>query len=97
MIRRPPRSTRTYTLLPYTTLFRSQQMLAQAAAYGPTDLQVLFRSAADQKIVAIDRHDIELIRAAMQRGSSMGGGQPKNQETGLEREDRQSTRLNSSH
>src|SRR3546814_17774451 len=24
MIRRPPRSTRTYTLLPYTTLFRSQ-------------------------------------------------------------------------
>src|SRR3546814_8254318 len=24
MIRRPPRSTRTYTLFPYTTLFRSQ-------------------------------------------------------------------------
>src|SRR3546814_9994547 len=24
MIRRPPRSTRTYTLLPYTTLFRSR-------------------------------------------------------------------------
>src|SRR3546814_11409689 len=26
MIRRPPRSTRTYTLFPYTTLFRSQQI-----------------------------------------------------------------------
>src|SRR3546814_10100146 len=30
MIRRPPRSTRTYTLFPYTTLFRS---LAAAGAY----------------------------------------------------------------
>src|SRR3546814_2406392 len=28
MIRRPPRSTRTYTLFPYTTLFRSQQLAA---------------------------------------------------------------------
>src|SRR3546814_12198093 len=27
MIRRPPRSTRTYTLFPYTTLFRSQEIL----------------------------------------------------------------------
>src|SRR3546814_16739397 len=27
MIRRPPRSTRTYTLFPYTTLFRSQVAL----------------------------------------------------------------------
>src|SRR3546814_7000060 len=26
MIRRPPRSTRTYTLVPYTTLFRSQEL-----------------------------------------------------------------------
>src|SRR3546814_4673901 len=29
MIRRPPRSTRTYTLFPYTTLFRSETMLAE--------------------------------------------------------------------
>src|SRR3546814_1753884 len=36
MIRRPPRSTRTYTLIPYTTLFRStadvERVLAQAIA-----------------------------------------------------------------
>src|SRR3546814_15212597 len=36
MIRRPPRSTRTYTLIPYTTLFRStadvERVLAQARA-----------------------------------------------------------------
>src|SRR3546814_9789994 len=30
MIRRPPRSTRTYTLLPYTTLFRSGEDQHQA-------------------------------------------------------------------
>src|SRR3546814_12436567 len=33
MIRRPPRSTRTYTLFPYTTLFRSVALRA-AAAFG---------------------------------------------------------------
>src|SRR3546814_1728480 len=31
MIRRPPRSTRTDTLLPYTTLFRSQELAFHAA------------------------------------------------------------------
>src|SRR3546814_3711414 len=32
MIRRPPRSTRTDTLFPYTTLFRSQRLSSLAAA-----------------------------------------------------------------
>src|SRR3546814_6350586 len=36
MIRRPPRSTRTDTLFPYTTLFRSAGALP-AFAYGPDD------------------------------------------------------------
>src|SRR3546814_18439334 len=31
MIRRPPRSTRTYTLFPYTTLFRSGEVLDEEA------------------------------------------------------------------
>src|SRR3546814_14962958 len=35
MIRRPPRSTRTDTLVPYTTLFRSFMQLS-AVDYGPT-------------------------------------------------------------
>src|SRR3546814_20483088 len=30
MIRRPPRSTRTYTLFPYTTLFRSSRQMSRA-------------------------------------------------------------------
>src|SRR3546814_1351332 len=33
MIRRPPRSTRTYTLFPYTTLFRSPDRLDKAARF----------------------------------------------------------------
>src|SRR3546814_13790460 len=32
MIRRPPRSTRTYTLFPYTTLFRSRQLAERGPA-----------------------------------------------------------------
>src|SRR3546814_19244988 len=37
MIRRPPRSTRTDTLFPYTTLFRSGRLLG---AFPPQDLRV---------------------------------------------------------
>src|SRR3546814_2545582 len=33
MIRRPPRSTRTYTLIPYTTLYRSNRASARRAAF----------------------------------------------------------------
>src|SRR3546814_8469662 len=38
MIRRPPRSTRTYPLFPYTTLFRSRARLALATARLPDAL-----------------------------------------------------------
>src|SRR3546814_13639839 len=39
MIRRPPRSTRTDTLFPYTTLFRSRRLATAAAPLGAeTDL-----------------------------------------------------------
>src|SRR3546814_3191013 len=41
MIRRPPRSTRTDTLFPYTTLFRSELMGAEAARRaGPGRVQL---------------------------------------------------------
>src|SRR3546814_6974192 len=45
MIRRPPRSTRTYTLFPYTTLFRSLPPAEQLGDPGPVsaglDLQAV--------------------------------------------------------
>src|SRR3546814_8645799 len=40
MIRRPPRSTRTDTLFPYTTLFRSGLTLAAGADYGARGIRV---------------------------------------------------------
>src|SRR3546814_21072976 len=53
MLRRPPRSTRTDTLFPYTTLFRSlrQPQLAAAAAehaHHPALLQALVLAGADR-------------------------------------------------
>src|SRR3546814_9913577 len=45
MIRRPPRSTRTDTLFPYTTLFRSEAA-RQARRQGPRHLQWLVRDEA---------------------------------------------------
>src|SRR3546814_15692484 len=40
MIRRPPRSTRTDTLFPYTTLFRSIMLIEEIEAHGKTDIQL---------------------------------------------------------
>src|SRR3546814_6101909 len=49
MIRRPPRSTRTDTLFPYTTLFRSDAALTQASEQRLGVADAL--SAAKQKVV----------------------------------------------
>src|SRR3546814_15389363 len=50
MIRRPPRSTRTDTLFPYTTLFRSlQAVLAQDRRAGDV--------VAGDRIIGVARHD----------------------------------------
>src|SRR3546814_11749248 len=50
MIRRPPRSTRTDTLFPYTTLFRSQ---GRTARYNP--LAYIDRSDADDVIIELQK------------------------------------------
>src|SRR3546814_5446527 len=60
MIRRPPRSTRTDTLFPYTTLFRS--FLVAFAAWN-----------ADQPGVGIDRLDDMLDRDRDQLGGAQSG------------------------
>src|SRR3546814_5648731 len=55
MIRRPPRSTRTDTLFPYTTLFRSQaaqrQYLAIVDRRGRLDLALV-----DDEVAVVVRH-----------------------------------------
>src|SRR3546814_10504860 len=54
MIRRPPRSTRTDTLFPYTTLFRS--LLANPLDEGPHVGPVAVRPVAGDEVLAA--HDV---------------------------------------
>src|SRR3546814_10328029 len=52
MIRRPPRSTRTYTLFPYTTLFRSAEPeLFLLDCVSSPDLTPLLCVSADRKSI----------------------------------------------
>src|SRR3546814_16479331 len=82
MIRRPPRSTRTDTLFPYTTLFRSERDAAAVRIDALVGKTAQFRRDAGlvaQKIFVLHRLDVE-------------------QHLRRERlVDRKSTRLNSSH
>src|SRR3546814_1113033 len=102
MIRRPPRSTRTDTLFPYTTLFRSY---------------LVHRLRIDQILIAQHRlqlpgvhlgHDHPVI--ALQKLAEIGGQRPDMADMDMAdvpalgalaahrlMEDRKSTRLNSSH
>src|SRR3546814_7999426 len=65
MIRRPPRSTRTDTLFPYTTLFRSERWAGQASAGG------IARQARDglfEPSGGRDRFDV--VRRDQRRGAA---------------------------
>src|SRR3546814_9114907 len=55
MIRRPPRSTRTDTLFPYTTLFRSR----------PLDLTITWLAGLPRPVEALDLQYYETIQAAL--------------------------------
>src|SRR3546814_44022 len=64
MIRRPPRSTRTDTLFPYTTLFRSGQLDAADArlvdVVGQEDRRVVGNQVVDARFVGIERPAVVL-------------------------------------
>src|SRR3546814_930175 len=75
MIRRPPRSTRTDTLLPYTTLFRSERDLQLADLQGHYTVDQLHaRHLADcalhqrhRLLVGVDGRHQEAVEAVVQR------------------------------
>src|SRR3546814_16257114 len=92
MIRRPPRSTRTYTLFPYTTLFRSADPELQLEV-GDAGHEV---GVAGALAVAVDRA-LQLGGTA-QHGGHRVGDRAAAVVLGVDAElDRKSTRLNSSH
>src|SRR3546814_12092011 len=93
MIRRPPRSTRTDTLFPYTTLFRSKEIpLGGADEVGDERADPDGEESGDGGLYGVPaqqppRQD---QGGRGERGAD-GGHQPEG------RRDRKSTRLNSSH
>src|SRR3546814_9117093 len=56
MIRRPPRSTRTDTLLPYTTLFRSERVGAAPACLAPLGVVELAMEQGQAIEIGIENH-----------------------------------------
>src|SRR3546814_19197546 len=85
LIRRPPRSTRTDTLVPYTTLFRSSHDGRKSRR--PC-------APADPRIAALDCHHRPAAGhpvCAFRPGFQIAAA------AGTDRGDRKSTRLNSSH
>src|SRR3546814_17309901 len=92
MRRRPPISTRTDTLFPYTTLFRSRGSARDSAAEGmpadPCRLQV-----------EVTEHVYDVLREIMQREGccSIRGAADADSDDAEPLLDRKSTRLNSSH
>src|SRR3546814_16991549 len=91
MILRPPRSTRTDTLFPYTTLFRSLQ-LGDKGADLELALSVEVGDVAHDEVRAIDAERIALLQQPVD--VRVMTGQFDQQRT---TSDRKSTRLNSSH
>src|SRR3546814_5481041 len=109
MIRRPPRSTRTDTLFPYTTLFRSTR--------APTDLVEATRNPVSQQVAggrqtpeAIEHiaspfpggTDSPTISTCIQKSKRTNGGFRISPDeipcaSLVPGRDRKSTRLNSSH
>src|SRR3546814_9432791 len=106
MIRRPPRSTRTDTLFPYTTLFRS--IPGSAIKPGPTIKKVYSDDesqfdprdhrpypAYPRRAAVPRRGGVDQVGTQQPRWIDQGSNRPRDDRGG--RADRKSTRLNSSH
>src|SRR3546814_5064743 len=65
MIRRPPRSTRTDTLFPYTTLFRGTYWLAMKAAWSGSALDAVLAALHAQRAIAQVNYDVHTFNGAL--------------------------------
>src|SRR3546814_3259250 len=74
MIRRPPRSTRTDTLFPYTTLFRSGRMTKKHLD-RPIETQHLFQKRRDLLGIGPDlAGDLRMLAQMRERDAEQVGG-----------------------
>src|SRR3546814_18407347 len=105
MIRRPPRPTRTDTLFPYTTLFRSPHLPLRPVKYDFEAVRTILQRHVDEFIapVAIGAREGEQLPVAIEFGVPARGqvaakiGLVERVGTLDRAVDRKSTRLNSSH
>src|SRR3546814_12790400 len=84
LIRRPPRSTRTYTLFPYTTLFRSPASEAEGRGFESLRAHQLSFPSARATAPQPESDIFEPVTGTVRFSPAQPG-------------DRKSTRLNSSH
>src|SRR3546814_12279924 len=99
MIRRPPISTRTDTLFPYTTLFRSGCMIVLSSLLGAPENETVRAFLADNRLAGE-----RALKERLERGVTDGDLSSTANITQLAafyttvlEGDRKSTRLNSSH
>src|SRR3546814_14567757 len=97
MIRRPPRSTRTDTLFPYTTLFRSlEEDKAREGSLAHDAAEAIKRLTAEAEQIAMRLKETEAVRPDLDDRIARADIIARDAELDLAR-DRKSTRLNSSH
>src|SRR3546814_3094149 len=96
MIRRPPRSTRTDTLFPYSTLFRSEAAAEEDEAHLHVDV-----AAAPVRDAAGDAGADHLVGGGgdgnRRRNADLHEQRRQQEAAAHSEQDRKSTRLNSSH
>src|SRR3546814_16920543 len=97
MIRRPPRSTRTDTRFPYTTLFRSGRWAGQVAGSGGLAAVGRGRPGMSTYPDSPGHRNVETSIAAADSLAPKLGRLQRMAEGAIRDADRKSTRLNSSH
>src|SRR3546814_16671571 len=97
MIRRPPRSTRTYTLFPYTTLFRSYPDY-EGIAQKLEERERLVADLGDNDVMILRNHGLLSVGRTVREAFLRMYYLERSCEVQVAAQaDRKSTRLNSSH
>src|SRR3546814_11560503 len=97
MIRRPPRSTRTDTLFPYTTLFRSSVKMPMLVMMAEHMRPLIAQEELCRLGFGLVVYPLSLMFSSIRTQKRVAGSLVKNGSTADVLEDRKSTRLNSSH